>query len=255
MPRIARYPRSELLSAHFYSHFQLSSHLSTLFLQLFPWVGCQHKPMKAAMLANASIFVYSGRRRNQRLHRSPQILILPLFLSERMVFLSYVNMNLWLPHSSYFSPFQQEHVQVTVRTRTPGTPILATSQYCRYITITCLLCHLLVYRVYQTYPADVDGKDGPLLPTDDWVERDIMKSLSGWIEVHNQCLVSLLVSLWGALFAQPDDIFGPNGELIYTFPTGGKSHRGNNVIPKLFKFIFRFTPSSIFLFNICRADL
>ncbi|RDB20100.1 hypothetical protein Hypma_012852 [Hypsizygus marmoreus] len=80
------------------------------------------------------------------------------------------------------------HTQVTVRTRTKGTPIAGTSRCSRYTTITCLLCDLLVYRVYQTYPADVEGRDGPLLPTEDWVERDIMQSLTGWIEVNTECL-------------------------------------------------------------------
>jgi hypothetical protein len=85
--------------------------------------------------------------------------------------------------------FLQAHPQVTVRTRTRGVPIAGTSRYARFTTITCLVCDLLVYRVYQTYAADVEGKDGPLLPTEDWVERDVLKSLTGWIEVHKHCLV------------------------------------------------------------------
>ncbi|KAF9464811.1 hypothetical protein BDZ94DRAFT_1215558 [Collybia nuda] len=80
------------------------------------------------------------------------------------------------------------HPQVTVRTRTRGTPINGSTRCFRYTTITCLICGLLAYRVYQTYPADVEGKDGPLLPTEDWVERDILKSSNGWVEVHKQCL-------------------------------------------------------------------
>jgi hypothetical protein len=78
---------------------------------------------------------------------------------------------------------------MTVRTRTRGVHVVGTSRYARFTTITCLVCDLLVYRVYQTYLADIEGKDGPLLPTEDWVERDILKSLSGWIEVSKQCLV------------------------------------------------------------------
>ncbi|GLB34123.1 hypothetical protein LshimejAT787_0110070 [Lyophyllum shimeji] len=85
------------------------------------------------------------------------------------------------------------HPQVTVRTRTRGVPIAGTTRFSRYMTITCLLCDLLVYRVYQTYSADVEGKDGPVLPTEDWVERDILKSLSGWIEVQKDCLTGIAV--------------------------------------------------------------
>ncbi|KAH0587951.1 hypothetical protein J132_00320 [Termitomyces sp. J132] len=80
------------------------------------------------------------------------------------------------------------HPQLTVRTRTRGVPIAGTSRFSRYTSITCLLCRLVVYRVYQTYSPDIEGKDGPLLPTEDWVERDILKSLTGWIEIHKDCL-------------------------------------------------------------------
>ncbi|KAG6845443.1 hypothetical protein H0H87_009351 [Tephrocybe sp. NHM501043] len=82
------------------------------------------------------------------------------------------------------------HPQLTVRTRTRGVPIAGTPRFSRYITLTCLLCQLVVYRVYQMYTPEIEGRDGPLLPTEDWVERDILKSLNGWIEVHKDCLVS-----------------------------------------------------------------
>ncbi|KAG6861852.1 hypothetical protein C0995_011149 [Termitomyces sp. Mi166 len=80
------------------------------------------------------------------------------------------------------------HPQLTVRTRTRGRPIAGTSRFSRYTAITCLLCHFVVYRVYQTYSPEIEGKEGSLLPTEDWVERDILKSLSGWIEIHKDCL-------------------------------------------------------------------
>ncbi|KAF8076721.1 hypothetical protein FPV67DRAFT_1618603 [Lyophyllum atratum] len=99
------------------------------------------------------------------------------------------------------------HPQVTVRTRTRGVPIAGTSRFSRYTTITCLLCDLLVYRVSQTYSADVEGKDGPLLPTEDWVERDILKSLSGWIEVHKDCLAGEEIER-ATLSADYSNLFG-----------------------------------------------
>ncbi|KAG6910152.1 hypothetical protein DXG01_012911 [Tephrocybe rancida] len=80
------------------------------------------------------------------------------------------------------------HTQLTVRTRTRGVPVAGTPRFSRYTTVTCLLCQLVVYRVYQSYAPEIEGRDGPLLPTEDWVERDILKSLNGWIEVHKDCL-------------------------------------------------------------------
>ncbi|KAG6841831.1 hypothetical protein C0991_006238 [Blastosporella zonata] len=80
------------------------------------------------------------------------------------------------------------HSQLTVRTRTRGVPVPGTPRFSRYTTVTCLLCQLVVYRVSQSYAPEIEGRDGPLLPTEDWVERDILKSLNGWIEVHKDCL-------------------------------------------------------------------
>lgn len=53
-----------------------------------------------------------------------------------------------------------------------------------------MLCDLSVYRIFQVVPADVEGKDGPIIPAEDWVEKETMKSVNGWIEVNNDCLVS-----------------------------------------------------------------
>ncbi|KAF8638621.1 hypothetical protein AX17_002162 [Amanita inopinata Kibby_2008] len=79
------------------------------------------------------------------------------------------------------------HPHITLRTRMRGIPIEGTSRCGRYTTLTCLICEVLVYRVYQIVPIDIEGKEGPLLPTEDWVENEIMKSSSGWIEVSNKC--------------------------------------------------------------------
>ncbi|KAJ7673225.1 hypothetical protein DFH06DRAFT_1467595 [Mycena polygramma] len=53
-----------------------------------------------------------------------------------------------------------------------------------YTSLTCLNCRVLVYRVHRI---DGDGH-GPVMPTEEWVEQDILKSSSGWIEVHSHCL-------------------------------------------------------------------
>ena len=79
-----------------------------------------------------------------------------------------------------------------MRTRKMGLPLVDTNRCVRYTTLTCLLCQTLAYRVQQLVPQDVEGQEGPLLPTHDWVEQDILMSSSGWIEVHSNCLVSNL---------------------------------------------------------------
>lgn len=85
--------------------------------------------------------------------------------------------------------FFQAHPQVTVRVRTRGE-LTSRNWRARYTSLTCLVCHVLVYRVHQVVSLDADGRDGPLMPTEDWVEQDILKSPTGWIEVHKECIVS-----------------------------------------------------------------
>ncbi|KAK2465944.1 hypothetical protein APHAL10511_001585 [Amanita phalloides] len=80
------------------------------------------------------------------------------------------------------------HPHITLRTRAPCVPIEGTSRCGRYTTLTCLICDHLVYRVHQVVPIDILGREGPVLPTEDWVENEIMKSSNGWIEVGSRCL-------------------------------------------------------------------
>src|ERR1700734_2664371 len=75
--------------------------------------------------------------------------------------------------------FVQAHPQVTLRTRSGGVPVPNTERCTRYVTLSCLICQTIVYRVSQNMPMDIEGKEGPLLPTDDWAEQDILKSASG----------------------------------------------------------------------------
>ncbi|KAH7912953.1 hypothetical protein BJ138DRAFT_1003417 [Hygrophoropsis aurantiaca] len=86
------------------------------------------------------------------------------------------------------------HPQVTMRERKLGPQIANTSRCIRFTTLTCLLCQSLVYRVQQIVPPNVEGQEGLLLPTHDWVEQDTLKSSSGWIEVHKDCLGSASIS-------------------------------------------------------------
>ncbi|KAL4081397.1 hypothetical protein V8B97DRAFT_1922557 [Scleroderma yunnanense] len=81
-----------------------------------------------------------------------------------------------------------EHPQMTMRTRKMGPPIPDTARCIRYTTLTCLICQTLAYRVQQLVPLDIDDQQGPLLPSLDWVEQETLKSVHGFVEVHNTCL-------------------------------------------------------------------
>ncbi|KAF8914307.1 hypothetical protein CPB84DRAFT_1669933 [Gymnopilus junonius] len=81
------------------------------------------------------------------------------------------------------------HPQVTVRLNSKGVPIPGTSKCSRFTALTCLLCNLAVYRVHHLISLDVVGNEPVLLPSEEWVEHEIMKSATGWIDVHKDCLV------------------------------------------------------------------
>jgi hypothetical protein len=88
----------------------------------------------------------------------------------------------------------QAHPQVTLRTRSRAVPVANTERCHRYVTLSCLLCQTIVYRVHQAITTDIEGKDGPMLPTDDWAEQETLKSTSGWIELHSGCLVCIFLT-------------------------------------------------------------
>lgn len=54
--------------------------------------------------------------------------------------------------------------------------------------ISCLICQTAVYSVSRIIAADTEGRDGPVLPTDDWVEDEVLKGADGYVEVHSACL-------------------------------------------------------------------
>ncbi|KAG6331869.1 hypothetical protein ID866_7220, partial [Astraeus odoratus] len=87
-----------------------------------------------------------------------------------------------------------EHPQVTMRTRKMGQPTADPAHCIRHTTLTCLICETLAYRVQQLVPPNVDGQEGPLLPSSDWMEQETLKSSCGWIEVHRDCLVPSAVA-------------------------------------------------------------
>lgn len=84
------------------------------------------------------------------------------------------------------------HNQLALRSRTHAKPEPQSKEPMlrRYMSLTCLICDMLVYRVVQLFPPDVEGTDGPVLPTEDWVEQETLKSSTGWFELSKACLTS-----------------------------------------------------------------
>jgi hypothetical protein len=87
----------------------------------------------------------------------------------------------------------QVHPHLTLRSRTHAKPQSDSDPLLHtHASLTCLICRLSVYRVLQLIPPDLDATEGPVLPTEEWVEHQVLQSGSGWIELAKQCLVSLL---------------------------------------------------------------
>ncbi|KZT13055.1 uncharacterized protein LAESUDRAFT_27866 [Laetiporus sulphureus 93-53] len=86
------------------------------------------------------------------------------------------------------------HVKLTLRSRTRPVPEQHGELATRYVSLTCMLCQCLVYRVRQVVHLETDGGEGPVLPVDDWVEQDILKSATGWIEVSKGCMTGEAIS-------------------------------------------------------------
>ena len=86
----------------------------------------------------------------------------------------------------------QVHTQLTLRIRSRAKLTVKgdTEEYTRYTSLKCLICRTLVYRVFQVVSPDVDLTEGPVAPSEDWAESELLKSLSGWIEVYKDCIVS-----------------------------------------------------------------
>ncbi|KAH9900024.1 hypothetical protein C8Q73DRAFT_343312 [Cubamyces lactineus] len=82
------------------------------------------------------------------------------------------------------------HPEVTLRSRSKPVPDpdLSSNELTRYTTVTCLVCGLPTYRVLQRITPDLISEVGPVLPTDDWVEKELVKSATGWLEVYQGCL-------------------------------------------------------------------
>ncbi|KAI0772048.1 hypothetical protein BD413DRAFT_51504 [Trametes elegans] len=88
------------------------------------------------------------------------------------------------------------HTEVTLRSRSKPVPIpdSPTEELTRYTTIACLVCGVPTYRVLQRITPDLINEVGPVLPTDDWVEKEMIKSTTGWVEVYQGCLTNEEIS-------------------------------------------------------------
>lgn len=97
---------------------------------------------------------------------------------------------------SSYQTVLQVHRQLSLRTRSAATPLntMSEDRYLQYTTVSCLVCDTETYRILSEVTRDSESKEGPILPTDEWVESEVLHSKSGWIEVcvaRSGCIVSL----------------------------------------------------------------
>ena len=87
----------------------------------------------------------------------------------------------------------QAHIQLTLRNKGPRTErrVGEKTEAARVVSLTCLICESLVYRISQVISPDVESSEGLVLPTDEWVEKEVLKSADGWTEVFQDALVSV----------------------------------------------------------------
>lgn len=63
------------------------------------------------------------------------------------------------------------------------------SKTMRYMSLVCLNCQSLVYRVSRPSILDGEERSGPVIPTEEWVEKEVLKASTGMVEVHKGCSV------------------------------------------------------------------
>jgi hypothetical protein len=121
-----------------------------------------------------------------------------------------------LPYFFYilFIFLPQVHPQLTLRSRQHSNAQSDSDLFLRrHTSLTCLICRLSVYRVLQLIPLDMDSTEGPVLPTEEWAEDQVLQSGSGWIEMDKQCLVSpfarhkVHLASFSAVFCSPISFF------------------------------------------------
>ncbi|KAK0461710.1 uncharacterized protein EV420DRAFT_124540 [Desarmillaria tabescens] len=92
------------------------------------------------------------------------------------------------------------HPQLTLRIRSRGTPIEGSSRFAQFMSLGCLVCRTLVYRAFISAPlqtnshANLATREGPVIPKSGWVEDDVLRTPSGWIEVFEGALTEADIS-------------------------------------------------------------
>lgn len=82
-----------------------------------------------------------------------------------------------------------QHNQLTLRMRSKAIPDSEDpSKTTRYMSLICLNCQSLVYRVSRSSILNGEERPGPVIPTEEWVEKDVLKTSTGMVEVHKGCL-------------------------------------------------------------------
>ncbi|EKM59832.1 uncharacterized protein PHACADRAFT_250564 [Phanerochaete carnosa HHB-10118-sp] len=112
------------------------------------------------------------------------------------------------------------HIQLTLRNKGPRTErrVGDRTEAVRVVSLTCLVCESLVYRISQVVLPDVESGEGLVLPTDEWVEKEVLRSADGWIEISADALLGTAIEEAEAS-PQYSKIFGivlPSGELPVT---------------------------------------
>lgn len=75
----------------------------------------------------------------------------------------------------------------------------------QHLLLWCLACKTRIYRISQEVLPGSEAREGPIMPTDDWVEQETLCSKSGWIEVYigsEGCLVCSFVYTIFVLISQ-----------------------------------------------------
>ena len=108
----------------------------------------------------------------------------------------------------------QVHPQLTLRSRTHSEAQSDSDRFLRrHTSLTCLICRLSVYRVLQLIPPDMDSTEDPVSLAEEWAEDQVLQSVSGWVEMAKQCLVSpfarhkLHLAFFSAVFCSPISFF------------------------------------------------
>ena len=176
----------------------LSSRRDGVYLPFPPFVAMStddDNPLYACRCLN--IRLCSGKSNEGAQRQSQQdtsVEYLPLFVSDNgikivcMLFLRYIaSIDILLHYQSH------NELTLRVRARVVADSTSSTGRT-QQTLVSCLVCDTAAYRVKTEVPPDEDAKEGPVLPTEDWAERDTLRSKTGYVDVHvgkEGCIVSV----------------------------------------------------------------